>query len=351
MNYFKSTIILLLVLVVVSCNRANKDQNANRKNQPVPVDIIIAQNKDFPSSIEVNGSVLSEEMVELHPEVSGRLTYLNIPDGAEVKAGSILAKINDADLQAQLQQQKVQLDLAQKTEQRLKKLLAVNGVDQATYDAALSQVNLIEANINVLNAQIDKTVIKAAFSGRLGLRLVSEGAYVTPSTLIGTLQETGKIKIDFTVPEAYMGLISVGKTIKVQTATSKETNEATISAIEPQISQLTRNIKVRAKTEGGHLMPGSFVKVLLDNTVKGIVVPTNVIIPDALANQVVLIKKRKAVFTNVETGIRTADLVEITKGIEVGDSVVVSGVLFVRPASNIQIKSVITLEKLITPDN
>lgn len=351
MNYFKSTIILLSFLAVISCNRANKDQNANRKNQPVPVDIIIAQNKDFPSSIEVNGSVLSEEMVELHPEVSGRLTYLNIPDGAEVKAGSILAKINDADLQAQLQQQKVQLDLAQKTEQRLKKLLAVNGVDQATYDAALSQVNLIEANINVLNAQIDKTVIKAAFSGRLGLRLVSEGAYVTPSTLIGTLQETGKIKIDFTVPEAYMGLISVGKTIKVQTATSKETNEATISAIEPQISQLTRNIKVRAKTEGGHLMPGSFVKVLLDNTVKGIVVPTNVIIPDALANQVVLIKKRKAVFTNVETGIRTADLVEITKGIEVGDSVVVSGVLFVRPASNIQIKSVITLEKLITPDN
>ena len=89
-------------------------------------------------------------MVELHPEVGGLLIYLNIPDGAFVKAGTVLARINDADLQAQLQQQKVQLELAKKTEQRLNKLLEVKGVDQASYDAAISQVNLYEANMNVL---------------------------------------------------------------------------------------------------------------------------------------------------------------------------------------------------------
>ena len=194
----KLIILLILFAAFSSCRNANKDQNVNKKNLPVPVDIIIAQNETFPSNIEVNGTVLSEEMVELHPEASGKLIYLNIPDGAEVKAGTILARINDADLQAQLGQQKVQLDLAQKTEQRLKQLLAVNGIDQAAYDAALTQVNLTEANIKVLNAQIDKTVIKAPFTGHLGLRLLSEGAYVSPSTLIGTLQQTDKIKIDFT---------------------------------------------------------------------------------------------------------------------------------------------------------
>jgi membrane fusion protein (multidrug efflux system) len=317
---------------------------------PVPVDIIIAGNQEFPSSIEVNGSVLSEEMIELHAEVSGRLTYLNIPDGAEVSAGTILAKINDADLQAQLQQQKVQLDLAKKTEERMKKLLAVNGVDQATYDAALNQMNLLEANIKVINAQIDKTVIKAPFEGRLGLRMVSEGAFVTPSTILGTLQQTNKVKIDFTVPEAYEDLLVIGKSISIHTSAAKENLNAIISAIEPQIITSTRNIKVRAKLESGSLIPGAFVKVILDNKVKGIVVPSNVIIPDALSNQLVIIKKGNVVFRNIETGIRTANIVEITNGVEVGDSIIVSGVLFVRPNSKIKIKAVKTIDKLLNPE-
>ncbi len=349
MSHSKITLLILFIVAFASCKNANKDQNAAKKNPPVPVDIIIAANEDFPSNIEVNGTVLSEEMVELHPEVSGRLTYLNIPDGAEVKAGTILAKINDADLQAQLQQQKVQFDLAQKTEQRLKKLLAVNGVDQATYDAALSQMNLIDANIKVLNAQIDKTVIKAPFSGRLGLRLVSEGAYVNPSTLIGTLQQSDKIKIDFTVPETYQSLIGIGKSVSIQSSSSDKSLTATISAIEPQINTTTRNIKVRAKLTEGTLNPGAFVKVMLDDKANGIVVPTNVIIPDALSNQVVIIKKGKVVFKNVETGIRTENVVEITKGIDIGDSVIVSGVLFVRPTSKIKIKAVKKIDALMNP--
>lgn len=350
MNHYKLYIVLSLLAAFIACKSGNQDQNAKKKNPPVPVEIIIAGDEDFPSKIEVNGTVLSEEMIELRPETSGRLTYLNIPDGAEIKAGTILAKINDADLQAQLQQQKVQFDLAQKTEQRLKKLLAVNGVDQATYDAALSQLNLYDANIKVINAQIDKTVIKASFNGRLGLRLVSEGAYVTPSTIIGTLQQTNNVKVDFTVPESYENLISVGKTVSLKTLSSKEPVIATISAIEPQISTSTRNIKVRALPEKAKLIPGSFVKVLLDNNVKGIVVPTNAIIPDAFSNQVVIIKKGKVSFVNVETGIRTANVVEITNGLNVGDSVIISGVLFVRPNSQLKIKAVKEISKIINSD-
>ena len=350
MKHFKLDILIIILLTMVSCKNGNKDQAAKKTNPPVAVDIILAENAEFPSNIEVNGTVLSDNMVELHPEVSGRLTYLKIPDGANVKAGTVLAKINDADLQAQLQQQKVQYDLAVKTEQRMKKLLAVNGVDQASYDAALSQVNLFEANIKVINAQIDKTVIKAPFSGSLGLRLVSEGAYVSPSTLIGTLQQTDKIKIDFTVPETYQNLISIGKRVSIQAASSKENLKATISAIEPQINTSTRNIKVRAKLNNGILSPGSFVKVMLDDKLKGIVVPSNAIIPDALSNQLVVIKNGKPNFKNVETGVRTANVVEITKGINVGDSVVVSAVLFVRPTSQIKIKSVKKIDKIMNPE-
>ena len=311
------------------------------------VDVIIAGNQDFISNLEVNGSVLSNELVDLHPEVSGRLTYLNIPDGAMVTQGTILAKINDADLQAQKEQYKVQLDLAVKTEKRLSDLLQVNGVNQADYDAALNQVNILKTNIAFVDAQLDKTIVRAPFAGELGLRLVSPGAYVTPSTILGTLGQTDKVKIDFAVPESYASLIQKGNLIKVQTIGSDEGLSATITAIDPQVNSVTRNIKVRAFLNGGNLLPGAFVKILLDKNRKAMIVPTNSIIPEAYLSQVVVIKNSKAVFKTVETNLRNGNVIEITKGIEVGDSVVVSGMLYVRPNAKVKIKRVKTLKELL----
>ena len=183
---------IVILFVIMGSSGCKRKAVSVKRIAPVTVDVIIAEKVNFPSTIEVNGVTLSEEMIELHPEISGRITYLNIPDGATVKEGAILAKINDADLQAQLEQQRIQLDLALKTEQRLKQLLTVNGINQSDYDVALSQVNSVKANIKVLKAQIDKTVVRASFSGKLGLRMVSPGAYVTPQTSLGTLQESTK---------------------------------------------------------------------------------------------------------------------------------------------------------------
>jgi membrane fusion protein (multidrug efflux system) len=337
-----------LILALISCS---KKSDKTRERVQVTVDVLVSSKVHFPSSVEVNGETLSEEMVELHPEISGRLTYLNIPDGSTVQKGTILAKINDADLQAQLEQQKVQLDLAVKTEKRLSELLKVNGINQSDYDAALSQVNQINANIKVLDAQIDKTVVRAAFSGKLGLRMVSPGAYVTPQTLLGTLQESDNIKIDFTVPEFYTNLVKVGNTVAVVTNESDEKLSAVISAIEPQINVGTRNIKVRARLKSGSINPGTFVKVLLNKDEEGIIVPSNAIIPDASSNQVIVIKKRKAVFVKVETGIRNANGVEISGGVNSGDSIVVSGVLFVRPNTFVKIRNVKTQAVSNVPDS
>lgn len=348
MNYIRSIFILLAFCGLVSCG--HKAEKIKEK-PAVNVDVIVAQKVHFPSTIEVNGESLSDEMIELHPEISGRLTYLNIPDGAVVQKGAILAKINDADLQAQLEQQKVQLDLAVKTEQRLKELLAVNGINQADYDAALSQVNTFAANIKVLNAQIDKTVVRAAFSGRLGLRMVSPGAYVTPLTLLGTLQESENIKIDFTLPEFYANMAKVGNTVAIQTNESDKKLTAVISAIEPQINSATRNIKARARLKSGTISPGTFVNVMLTRDEEGILVPSNSLIPDATSNQVVIIRKNKAVFANVETGTRNADQVQLSSGVKEGDTIVVSGVLFVRPNTLVKIRTVKTEKVTAIPDS
>lgn len=348
MNYIRSIFILFALCGLVSCS--HKAEKIKEKPL-VNVDVIVAQKVHFPSTIEVNGESLSDEMIELHPEISGRLTYLNIPDGAVVQKGTILAKINDADLQAQLEQQKVQLDLAVKTEHRLKELLTVNGINQADYDAAVSQVNTFTANIKVLNAQIDKTVVRAAFSGRLGLRMVSPGAYVTPNTLLGTLQESDNIKIDFTLPEFYANMAKVGNTVAIETNESDKKLTAVISAIEPQINSATRNIKARARLKTGTISPGSFVKVILTRDEEGILVPSNALIPDATSNQVVIIRKSKAVFANVETGTRNADQVQLSSGVKEGDTIVVSGVLFVRPNTLVKIKTVKTEKMAAIPDS
>ncbi len=348
MKNYKGLLSILLVFAAISCKNENKDPKT-KSIPPIMVDVMLAQKQEFPSTIEVNGTVLPQEMVELHAEASGRITYLNLPDGASVKSGTVLAKLNDADLQAQLQQQNVQLELAKKTEARLKKLLAVNGIDQAAYDAALSQVNLYEANANVIKAQIEKTVVKAPFLGKLGLRLLSEGAYVSPSTAIGTLLQTDKIKIDFTVPETYEHLISIGSPITIQTSTEKLS--ATIIAMEPLLNAATRNIKVRAKMESNQVTPGSFVKVLIEDHAKRIMVPTNTIIPDAFSNQLVVLKNGKAQFKNVETGVRTASLVEVSKGVDEGDSILISGILYVRPNALLKVKSTKTIDKILKPES
>jgi membrane fusion protein (multidrug efflux system) len=293
--------------------------------------------------------VVANEYVELHPEANGRLTYLNVPEGNFIKQGTVIAKVYDADLQAQLNKSKVQLELAQKTEERLRKLLAVNGVNQSDYDNALNAVNGYKADIQYTQSLIDKTVLKAPFNGELGLRQVSPGAFVTTATVIATLQQVDKVKIDFTVPEQYSSIIQKGNTVNVTIdALKQKATKATIIATEPQINQNSRNLKVRAVLSEGKVNPGTFVKVTLSAgaDAKAIMIPTGCIIPDDKNKIVIVVKDGKANYTKVETGVRDAAFVEVTKGLNIGDSVVVTGVLFVRPKAAVKVRSVKTLEQL-----
>ncbi len=331
-------LIACLCIISISCKQEKKQEK--QKTKPtVQVTVMCAGNQTISNSIHVSGTVQANEMVDLHPEVSGRITYLNIPDGAKVTEGTILARINDADLQAQLQQTKAQLSLAQAQEQRLQQLLTARGVSQAEYDAAYNEVLKIKAQLQVIQANIEKTIIRAPFSGTLGLRLVSPGAFVTPQTKLSTLMQTNPVKIDFQVPELYASSVTVGSHITCKTQDNK-TYTATVQAIEPYIQTNTRNILVRAIITDAVLLPGTFVTIPLQQTKQAIVVPTNAIIPDANKNQLVLVQNGKAQFKTVETGIRTPEYVEIVKGISIGDTILVSGMLYVRPQERVIIKEV-----------
>ncbi|MES2518718.1 MAG: efflux RND transporter periplasmic adaptor subunit [Bacteroidota bacterium] len=340
----KLSVAISLCFALTGCNKKKtEDPNSKKGDQPAIVDVIIAQKQAISSIVEANGSILANEYVELHTEVSGRVTYLNIPEGTTVAQGTVLARINDADLQAQLNKTKVQLDLAQKTEQRLSKLIAINGINQGDYDAALNQVNSLKADLAYTEVLIAKTVLKAPFSGVIGLRQISQGAYVSPTTIIATMQQINKLKVDFTVPEEYSSIIHKGSIIEVEVDGLKKTRcKAVVIAREPQVNQTTRNLLIRALLSNCSANPGTFAKVYFNagSAKSSILIPTNAIIPDDKNKKLVLVHDGKAKYVNVETGIRKEDVVEITSGLSIGDSVVVDGVLFARPDKPVKVRSV-----------
>jgi membrane fusion protein (multidrug efflux system) len=244
---------------------------------------------------------------------------------------------------------KVQLDLAKTTEQRYGKLLKINGINQADYDVALSQVNSLEADINVLQAQIDKTVLRAPFDGVIGLRQASLGAFVTSANVLATIQQLDKVKVDFTVPEEYGNIIRKGDYVTVEVdAASHKKQKALIIATEPQANTTTRNLMVRALLEGGTGNPGAFVKVYIKagTDKNSVLVPASAIIPEDKDKTLVTVVGGKAKFVKVETGVRQATNVEITSGINAGDTIVVSGVLFTKPNSSLKVRSVKRLDEL-----
>ena len=339
----------ILILGLVACKEKTKPTDKFNANAPISVDIAIAATQLVDKVIEVNGSVVASEFVDIRPESNGRIVFLQIPEGKMVAAGAVLAKLNDADLQAQLQKIKVQLELAIINEQRNYKLVQAKGINQSDYDISLQQVNILKADIVYTQSLIDKTVIKAPFAGQMGLKQVSLGAYISTGTTIVTLQKVDQLKVDFTLPEIYQNYIKVGKKVTVESIANPGVKmTATIAAIEPQIIATSRNIKVRANLQG-KLIPGAYTKVVLaENQQKpSILVPSNIIIPDSKVKQLVVVKNGKAKFVNVETGYRTASGVEITSGIQVGDSLIVAGMLFVREGSDLKIGKTLPLVDII----
>jgi membrane fusion protein (multidrug efflux system) len=353
-HFYAVTCFFLFILWLPACN--NRKNSSKPKDAPeTMVDVLVASSQTLTNNIEVNGTVAANEYVELHPEASGRLIYLNVPEGKKLIAGTVIARVNDADLRAQLEKSKVLLDLAQKTEDRYKQLLAINGINQSDYETALNAVNGYKADIDYNQALLDKTVLKAPFDGVIGLRQVSLGAYVSPTTLIATMQQLDKIKIDFTLPDEYASIIKVGGTVEVEAsgANAKNHKKAVIIAIEPQVNQASRSLTVRAILQNSNSNPGAFVKVYINAGInkKAVLIPTNSMIPDDKNNQVILVKNGRAKFVNVLTGVRLANDVEITKGVQAGDTLVVTGVLFARPGGGVQIRNIRTLEQFAELNN
>lgn len=313
----------------------------NRQTGPLVVEGYRVDFKSISDVIEVPGTLLPAEVTELRSEVSGRIIQLNINEGAEVKQGALLVKLFDKDLQAQLKKLEVQLQIAIKSEERQRELLAINGISQQEYDLTALQADNLRADIESIKIAISKTEIYAPYDGKIGLRNVSMGSYLSTNDVIATLRQVKQLKLEFSVPEKYAKSIDKGYRVKFKVDGGNQEHTGVVLATESGVDQTTRTLRVRALVNGSNseLVPGIFAKVRLQlgNDSKALLVPTQAVIPQARNKQVILLRGDSAVFTVVETGLRDSAFVQITQGLKVGDTVITTGLMAIRPNAKIKV--------------
>lgn len=337
---------LLTLSLFAACGGKDKKADAARpnanRNAPIGVNGYVVKTSPLSERVEVPGTLIANESTDIYPEISGRITSLNIAEGKTVSKGALLAKIFDGDLQAQLKKLQVQLQIAEQSENRSSQLLKIQGISQADYDLSLLNVNNIKADIAITRASITKTEIRAPFSGRIGLKNISPGAFVTPATIIAAIHQTSTIKLDFSVPEKYTTRIKVGQLVNFTIEGTGKNYTAKVMATESGVALDTRSLTARCvvQSKDADLVPGSFAKVILDfdPDPNAIMIPSQAVIPQARSKQVILYNGGNAKFVDVTTGIRDSVSVQILSGIKAGDTIVVTGLMSTKPGSKLQMR-------------
>jgi len=332
-SFIKAGILIFTVVTMISCSGDKVGKKQERKSV-IEIEAFVVASASLDNIIKTTGSILPNEKMELRSEVSGRIEKLGFAEGTQVNKGVLLVQIDDSELLAQLQKLNAQLRIAKEDENRKQQLLAINGISQEIYDASLAKLEELEADIALTNSKIRKSKIIAPFSGKIGLRLVSEGAWVSTGEIISTLVQTDPIKVEFSVPERYAASLKKGMSVRFTIAGLDNLVDAEIYATEPQIDASTRSMKVRALTSNkmGLLIPGAFAELTINlGTIDdALMVPTLTLVPLLNSQNVFVVKNGRARLTEVETGIRTEKMIQITKGIQNGDSIATTGLLALK---------------------
>lgn len=336
--------ILLFVAACKEKTNPSSASQASKKQGPATVQGYIVKTGAVSEPLELPGSLLPMEETELHSEVSGRVVGLYIKEGTSISSGALMVKLFDGDLQAQLKKLNVQLQIAEKTEERSNELLKLNGISQQDYDLTFLQVSNIKADIELMKTNIAKTEIRAPYNGKIGFRNISMGAYVTPATIITTIRQVAQLKLQFSVPEKYSSKIENGQLIPFSIDGNKQKFLAKVYATESTVSETTRGLNVRCLVQQNNaaLVAGSFARVDLDfaKNNNAILIPSQAILPQARGKKVVLFKDGIAMFVDVQTGVRDSANVEIISGLNVGDTIITTGLLGIRPEAKIKLSKI-----------
>lgn len=337
-KYLFYTGMALSLFVGTACNNGPKQkgrQGAAAKPSPVMgVEVYVVAPVTLQAEYQSSGTLLPNEEVGIYPEMSGRITEIHFKEGTKVRKGDLLVQLYDKDLKAQIEKLEVQRRLQVLTKDRQEQLLAISGISKQEYDNTVAQLASIDADLAYSHAQLSKYRIRAPFDGMVGLRQVSIGAFVNNTTLITNLQQVEPLKLDFPLPERYKNALKKGTSVRFTVSGQLDTFKAQIMAVQPSADVSTRTVTVRAMVPNAHqaLTAGSYANVLMgmSSDVQGIAIPTQCIIPTSRDKKVAVIRDGKADMVTVTTGMRRASDVEILSGLQIGDTVLATGMMQVR---------------------
>ena len=308
--------------------------NQKRGKQVLNVNAKVIKPQSLTDEFTTTGVLLPDEEVDLSFETSGKIVEINFEEGTAVKKGQLLAKVNDRQLQAQLQRLVSQLKLAEDRVFRQDALLKRDAVSKEAYEQVKTDLATLNADIEIIKTNIELTELRAPFDGIIGLRQVSVGTYASPTTVVAKLTKIAPLKVEFSVPERYAKQIKKGTNLNFSVEGTLDAFGAQVYAVESAIDPNLHHFTARALYPNVHhtLLPGRYASVLLkkEEIPNAIAIPTEAIVPEMGKDKVYLYKSGKAEPVDIITGISTASEVQAIRGLHIGDTIITSGTLQLR---------------------
>ena len=346
MKIIKNIIFIALVLAFAGAivykawwSKPAQTMSGGLARAALPVNMLVVKPERFTETRSITGSIEANESVVLKSEVSGKITGIFFREGQRVEKGTLLIKVYDDDLQAQLSKAQANLKLTEDVEARQRQLLDREAIARQEYDVSFANLQAAQADVALLMSQISKTEIKAPFDGTIGFRKVSPGEYITPGVDIASLVDDDPVKIQFSVPEKYSRLLGNNTVIKYRLEGDPVERTAKVYAMSPTINEATRTRQLKALTPNSNraLIPGQFAKieVLMETQPNMVLIPAEAILSESAGQKAYLYKRGKVVPVMVETGTRTNNRVEIVRGIVPGDTVITTGMMQITPRATV----------------
>lgn len=338
---------------------------------PEAVGSAVAQSQVWEGTLSAVGNIASVKGVAVSNEAAGVVTRISFESGSTVKQGQVLVELDSSVERAQLASARSRRDIAKLTAERSRALLAENVTPQAQVDADEATLRTANTELDAIQAQIARKVVRAPFTGRLGIRSVNVGQYLSPGTQLTVLETVGAVYVDFTLPQQWLGRIEVGMPVRVTIEGAKDQAvKGEISAVDPTVDDRSRALKLRASVENADdkLRPGMFAKVevILPDQAGRVVVPATAVVRAPYGDSVFLIEDKKpdapgmrktpdgkpvrvARQQFVRLGESRGDFIAILEGVKAGQEVVSAGAFKLRNNSPIFIDNRIKAEARLSP--
>jgi membrane fusion protein, multidrug efflux system len=310
----------------------------------IPVDGDIVQPAILKDELEITGTLQPNQQVDIVSELPRRIIRIHVKDGANVSSGQLLFEMDNADLLAQLEKLHQEEKLAKLNEERLRDLIQHEAVVQQDYDQSFTNLKVLQSQIVELQVMLNKTRIRAPFSGQVGIVHVYPGAVVSVNTVLTHIEDNSQVKVDFHVPEKYAQSIINGSIQKFTVASDTKQYSAKVVAREAGVDQNTRTLLVRAVSPnpGRVLLAGQSARLKLDlhSSPNALMVSSQALIPSSQGYSVFTVTHNQALLTPIEIGERGPYTVEVLHGLNKGDTVITSNLLRLTPGATVRVLSI-----------